>query len=191
MTTPLALARTLAHHKSDELAEVAIALAAHSSEAVLKATATAMQKQPDVRYLPSLLRLLRRHWTREAARHALSALGDQAFAALESALEDKSVPMGVRLHVPQSLTRFDPDRAADVLIRHLRNEEDGVIRYKTIQGLSQLRIENPRLKLDQATLRDGTERGITLTYELMDTRLTLERGAAEVPTGRPRFSKCW
>jgi ATP:ADP antiporter, AAA family len=181
VTTQLALARALAHHKSDELAGVAITLAAHPNEDVLRATATAMEKQPDVRYLPSLLRLLRSHWTREAARHALKALGDPAFAALESALEDQSVPVGIRLHVPQTLIRFDPDRAADVLIRHLRNEADGVIRYKAIRGLSQLRIENPRLKLDQATLRDGTERGMTLTYELMDTRLTLERGAAEEP----------
>ena len=182
VTTALALARTLAHHKSKELVDVAMTLTTHDNEEVLRATATAMEKQPDVRYLPCLLRLLSTHRTREAARNALSALGDPAFAALESALEDPSVPLGTRLHVPQTLIRFDPERAADVMLRHLRSEGDGVIRYKTIRSLSQLRIENPRLKLDQATLRDGTKRGITLTYELMDTRLTLERGANEEPS---------
>jgi HEAT repeat protein len=128
------------------------------------------------------LELLGTHRTREAARNALGALGDSAFDALESALEDPSVPLGIRIHVPQTLIRFDPQRAADVMLRHLRSEGEGVVRYKTIRSLSQLRIENPRLKLDQATLRDGTERGIKLTYELMDTRLTLERGAIEEPS---------
>ncbi|MFT5431288.1 MAG: AAA family ATP:ADP antiporter, partial [Myxococcota bacterium] len=180
-STQLALARTLAHYKSDELVSVAIILAAHPSDDVLRATASAMEKQPDIRYLPPLLELLGSHWTREAARNALSALGDPAFSALESALLNTCVPMAIRLHVPQTLIRFDPDRAADVLIRHLRNEVDGTIRYKTIRALSQVRVENPRLKFDQATLRDGTDRDITLTYELLDTRLTLERGAAEDP----------
>ena len=180
--TLLALARTLAHHEAKELADVAIMMAAHDNDDVLRATATAMAAQPDVRYLPSLLQLLGAHRTREAARNALGALGNPAFAALESALEDPTVPLGIRLHVPQTLVRFDPQRAADVMLRHLRREEDGVVRYKTIRSLSQLRIDHPRLKLDQASLRNGTERGIAVTYELIDTRLTLERGAIEEPS---------
>lgn len=180
--TQLALARTMAHHRSDELASTAIALATHPSDDVRMATVAAMERQPDVRYLPSLLRLLGTHWTREAARNALAALGDPAFAALESALEDPGVPLGIRIHVPQTLVRLDPDRAASVLLRHLRSEAEGVVRYKTIRGLSQLRIDNPRLKLDQSELRQGTETGIAGTYELLDRRLTLERGVAEDPS---------
>lgn len=181
VTTPLALARALAFHGSDELASVAITLAAHPNEEVVKATAVAMQKQPDVRYLPSLLGLLRSHATRETARHALSALGDPAFEALESALEDASVPLATRLHVAHTLIRFEPERAAKVLLRHLQSEGEGTLRYKTIRALSQLRLENPRLVLDEKTLHAGTEAGITRTYQLLDTRLILERGAAEDP----------
>jgi AAA family ATP:ADP antiporter len=106
----------------------------------------------DAQHLPLLLPLLARRELREAARRALLGYGDAAVTALDAALRDSALPYAVRVHVPRALARFGHQRAADLLLAHLRIEPGGMVRYKILRGLGRMVTDAPALHLDRDTL---------------------------------------
>jgi len=176
-----ALAHTLAYSKAPEMFDATLSLANDADVEVRALAATAMASRPHARYVPTLLVLLGTHRTRIAARDALLALGEPALEALEAALLDFDLAPKIRHHLPRTIIRFEAERAMKILLDHIAIEPDGVVRYKILQGLSQLRLENPKLKLDATRLRAGIETGITRNFALMEWRIALERDASEFP----------
>lgn len=170
-------ALALTHFRAPELTEFLINLAGHDDVDVRVAAASAMAAQPNEKYFDPLLELLKAHETRELARKALAAMETPALEALEVALTDTTLPKAIRHHLPRTIIRFEPQRAADILLGHVPTEPDGVVRFKILRGLSQLRLANPRLRLDRVSLERGTEFMLARAFTLLDRRLILQAGA--------------
>ncbi len=108
------------------------------------------------RFLPSLVRMLNRHELRMEARTALTTIPG-ALDAIDQALSAAQIPRDIRSHLPRTLCMFEPTVAAPVLLRHLQNAYDGVVRFKVIRALVKLRRRNPRLDLDPTPLTRAAE----------------------------------
>jgi hypothetical protein len=59
----------------------------------------------------------------------------------------------MRRHLPRTISRFNSQRAADILVNVLRNEPLGLIRYKALRGLGRLATET-RVDLDRPFLQE-------------------------------------
>ncbi|HEY8943874.1 MAG TPA: MFS transporter, partial [Polyangiaceae bacterium] len=103
--------------------------------------ARAAIRQHDPRMIEPLIELLRGYAGREAARAALLDFGELAFAKIVDRLEDPNCERRLRVHLPRTVARFGTQRAADVLLRHLESEPDGLVRYKALRGLGRLVLE--------------------------------------------------
>jgi AAA family ATP:ADP antiporter len=96
------------------------------------ARAMAARKKPE--FLSPLLTMLSQHELRAAARAAIRELPD-ALTALEDAMANPEVPRDVRVHLPRTITMFEPDAAARVLLPRLLVETDGAVRFKVLRSL--------------------------------------------------------
>jgi AAA family ATP:ADP antiporter len=120
--------------------------------------ARAMEARRSPRFIPALVGMLNRHELRAAARAALVAIPG-ALEALDQVMTTDQMPRDIRIHLPRTICLFEPTAAARVLLRHLRNVHDGVVRFKVIRGLVKLRRINPQIELDPTpltTLADET-----------------------------------
>jgi len=136
-----------------EDAELVRRLADHGRVDMVAAAARAMKRLRDPRFLRELIAMLHTGPTRPAVREAILAFGDSALTALDEALGDPKTPVGVRRHLPRTVSRFRTVRAAEILLRHLERQEDGVVRYKILRGLGRMVTDDPLLRLDRAPVR--------------------------------------
>ena len=112
-----------------------------SDPEVMRALAAAMLTVGDEQFIPILIRRLRYRAGREIVRQAIVAHGESALDALEQALRNPSTPRGIRRHLPRTISRFEQQRAADILIDRLEIERSGLVRFKILRGLQQMAIE--------------------------------------------------
>jgi len=157
-----------------------IALAKAPEREVRRRTAESMAEVADPRFLPSLLAMLAERDVRAAARTALVSMGREGLDFLTESMADLSLPHEVRRHIPRTVSRFRPSQAAPILLERLRDEPDGLIRFKILRGLGTMRADNPALRLDSTALREITARNIESAYQMIDWRLAFE--AASDPT---------
>ena len=143
--------------------------------------AEAMGSVGDPRFISALMELLPRRQLREAARLALLEHGDDALEALDACLGDPDCPPNIRRHVPRTIHRFAPEKAAPILMAHLLEIDDGLIRYKIIRALLGLRSREPALPLDHALLNRGVEGTLAGALRVIDWRRQLEIAAASDP----------
>ena len=127
------------------------------------ARAMAVRRSP--RFLPSLVQMLNRHELRAEARTALTAIPG-ALDAIDQALSAAQIPRDIRSHLPRTICLFEPSLAAGVLLRHLENPYDGVVRFKVIRGLVKLLRQNPRLDLDPTPLTRAAEQTLDHAEQL-------------------------
>ena len=127
--------------------------------------ARAMGVRRSPRFLPSLVRMLNRHELRMDARMALSTIPG-ALDAIDQALSAAQMPRDIRIHLPRAIGLFEPTAAARVLLRHLQNAYDGVVRFKVIRGLVKLRRHNPELELDPTPLTVAAEQTLDHAEQL-------------------------
>jgi AAA family ATP:ADP antiporter len=143
--------------------------------------ARAMEARRSPRFLPSLVRMLNRHELRAAARAALVAVPG-ALEALDQAMSAKQMPRDIRIHLPRTICLFEPKAAAAVLLRHLRNADDGVVRFKVIRGLVKLRRNNPQLEIDPTPLTKLAEETLDHAEELRRWGDALSSADGDGPT---------
>jgi hypothetical protein len=177
----LALARAVARSPSPVFEDLLLQLAEVPRHAVQSEAARAMGAVRSERFFPVLLPLLLSRQTRDAAREALVAHGAPALAFLDESLADRGLPHEIRVHLPRTISRFEAQPAADVLLKHLLDEPDGMVRYKIIRGLGRLAADHPGLELDAALLQQATERTLAAALQLLQWRLTLVQGRAVEP----------
>ena len=161
--------------------DVILQLAASDDYEVLRHVAHAMGTIKSPSFLPELLQMLGQREVRNEARAALIQHGDIALRQLDEALADRSLPPHVRRHIPRTISRFPPDRAAPVLQKHLLEESDGVVRFKILRALGRIAAEHPDVALDEGLLREATARTIDAVVDLLHWRVSLVRGAEEAP----------
>lgn len=144
----------------------------------------AMRRHRDPAYLPALLDGIMGERTRSVARDALVAYGDEGMAFVAAALRDESLPQELRWQLPWLLQSFPPQRAAPLLLEHLAEERDGMVRYRSIRALEWLAARTPGLRLDRATLAKSIDGTVSRAYRYLERRLTLLRGADAEPARR-------
>jgi AAA family ATP:ADP antiporter len=181
-STRLALLEAVIQRPSPVLEELVLALASAADEAVVRAALRAMACVPSMRYLPLLIRLLSGREFRRPARATLVALGDMAFSYLETVLADEEKPLSQRRHVPRTLMRFAPERAARALVARLPHEPDGIVKYKILRALTQLRKDDPGLPLDRAIVEAACIDTVAAIRRLLGWKLHLNDAARADPT---------
>ncbi len=178
---PRALARAIRLQPSPAFRDVVLELAQSADREVQAQAALAMQAMGDLGFMSALLPMLSPHEVREAARSALVSFGPPALEFLDQALADETLPHEIRRHLPRTISRFPAEDAAPLLLRRLVSEKDGMVRFKILRGLGRLVTGRPDVPLDEGILREATGRTLEAAFRLVDWRLTLERGARDVP----------
>ena len=176
-----ALAEAIAARPSVYFEDVLIRLGKAEDNGVKLAALRAMARAPSARYLSILTHMLPVRELRGEARSTLLAMGDTALSYLGGALADEDRSLAVRRHLPRTIMRFEATKAAPVLLEQVAVESDGVVRYKILRALGKLRMEYPDLALDGDALQELISRTISRTYELVEWRAALERGAEASP----------
>ena len=111
----------------------------------------AMAARGSQSFVRPLVEMLARHELRPEARRALLAIPG-ALEALDHALSDPQMKSELRVHLPRTICLFDPTRAAAVLERHLEGPYSGVVRFKVLRGLLNLKREHPEIRMNQPLL---------------------------------------
>jgi hypothetical protein len=140
-----------------------------------------VRKSP--RFLPALVRMLNRHELRAYAREALIAIPG-SLGALDQALSAGRLPRDIRVHLPRTICLFEPKAAADVLLRHLHDEDDGAVRFKVIRGLVKLRRDNPHIDLDPTPLMRMAEHTLSHAEELQRWGAALSSVDGDAPVSQ-------
>jgi ATP:ADP antiporter, AAA family len=184
----IALADAIRFRPSGRLEELLPRLAKDPSVEVRRAVLAAMAAAPSARYLPVLVQMLGVRQLRSEARATLVELGDMALSFLSGALADPERPVAIRRHIPRTLMRFDPQKAARALLDQLVAETDGSVRFKILRALGFLRSRNPGIELDRRVLDELVKATVSKIYQLIEWRVGLERGKLadprrDTPTG--------
>jgi ATP:ADP antiporter, AAA family len=124
-------------------ADLLVAIARDMGPDLVEASAMAMARVPDPRFVPLLIARLRARDGRAAVREAIAVHGEPALDALERALRDPATDPRVRLHIPRTISHFGSQRAADFLTAELAVEWAGGVRYKILRGLGRLAADSP------------------------------------------------
>lgn len=183
------LADAIRFRPSPHFEDLLIEMAKDPDVAVRRTVLGAMAVAPSARFLGPLVRMLAERQLRSDARQTLVQLGDMGLSFLVGALADEQRPLAVRRHLPRTIMRFDPQKAASALLEQLVGEEDGVVRYKILRALGFLRAHHPDLRLDRRVLSELIATTVTRTYQLVEWRVVLERDRArssgcDTPTQR-------
>ena len=178
--TTLALARAIRAEPSRAFASALLHLVDVPDPEVQILAAEAMGKIGDDRFLPALLPLLGLRQTRAAAREAFVTWGAPGLEFLDEALADRSLPHELRLHLPRTLSLFEPAAAARALEKHLRPETDGLVRYKILRALNRV-AAHPEVAFDPEILEGATSSTLEAALRLLDWRLVLLAGAESEP----------
>ena len=183
----VALARAIAQQPSSRFEATLIDLAQAEDVEVRTEVAAAMGKVKSPRFLPVLLRFLGVGEVAAVAGAALVSLGEPALEALVKVVEDGAVSPETRWNAPRAISRFDPTRAAPILLHLLQHASDGVTRYRSLRGLCLLRAEDPSVPIDRAALLDVAETTLRRAYANLDARIVLERGRGARATPAERL----
>jgi HEAT repeat protein len=179
-----ALARAIGHSPRLRFDGILVLLANAGDPRVCREVALAMCAAPNPAHLESLLRMLEFRTSREEARAAMVAIGPPAFEFLERELADTSLPLRIRRQIPRTIARFEPQRAATVLLDHMLADEDGVTRYKTLRALGRLRTDHAEIELDDVKLDRAIERNLREAEHQRGWAMRLARVA---PSGTKAF----
>lgn len=173
----LALARAIRSRPEAVFEETLIALADRNEPAVRAEAIQAMKAVRSPAFVGVLVSLLAARSLRDEVRTTLVAIGPTALARLAQALVDPTLPHGVRRHLPLAIGTFGTPQAADILLRHLPREPDGMIRFKILRALGRWRSRQSSLPLDAAVLQQVQEQTLSTAFKFMRWRRSLEAGA--------------
>ncbi|MEM9193565.1 MAG: MFS transporter [Myxococcota bacterium] len=177
----VATAKAIRMQRDPEFIPVLLELASHPARQIRLEVARAMLAMPDPAYLPALLPLLQDAQSRPVARQVFLALGDDALTFLDEALSNPATPRATRRHIPRSIHRFEASRAAEILMKHLNQENDDAVRFKILRGLGRLVSEHPDLALDRQALRRACERTVHRWIRSLAYRLATEQAHRDDP----------
>jgi hypothetical protein len=83
--------------------------------------------------------------------------------------------------VPRTISRFPPEAAADVLMKRLVLETDGMVRFKILRGLGRIAASHPEVRFEARILEDAVTATLEAAFRLVHWRMTLAAGLGEDP----------
>ncbi len=180
----VALARAIRLQPEPVFEPVLLDLAEAPEARVLVEVAAAMAAAPSERFPPALLPMLAQREVRPAARAAFLAHGDAGLRFLDEALSDHALPQEIRRHLPRTISPFPAQQAAPILLRHLNQEPDGLVRFKVLRGIGRIRANEPNLPLDMRLVEQAKQGTLEACFRLIHWRQVLEEGASREPGRR-------
>jgi AAA family ATP:ADP antiporter len=138
---------------SDKLSRLLAALETRAgmSREWTEGLAKAAASQQSTALIPQLVSRLVLGDTRETVRAALVSFGRPALDEVWGTLLDPLRERGLRVHLPNTLARFGTKPAAELLLRCIEAEKDGLVRYKAIRGLGRLAADQ-RITVDRVRI---------------------------------------
>lgn len=126
--------------------------------------AQAAGREKHISHVPRLLAALGRREDRAAARDALIAYGDIAVPMLSRALDDRSLPLMQRIHVPRVLSSIGTASAARALL-FSNPRDDAYLQRRIADRLVELCAKNPSIKVDKKRCDDAARRRLNAARE--------------------------
>jgi AAA family ATP:ADP antiporter len=156
----LALADAIAFSPSERFRDVLDQLLAADEPAVIRQVLRALARAPALAALDRLVGLLDDARVRDEVQLVFLAAGRRGLAHLIAALGDPRTPLGVRRHVPRTISRFRSPAATAALAARLPDEPDGTTELRILRALGRMRFDDPALAIDPAPLREYIRRAV-------------------------------
>ncbi len=149
----IALAQAIRDQPDERLLPVLPPLLKTKNQRLTIMAIWAVEKNPSLQLLPSLIPALAPASTRSYARRAILSIGPAAIESLDKILANDATPLQIRRHIPRTISRFIEQDSVDILTKHLRLQSDGMIRYKALRGLGRLVTQLPTATIDTKTIQ--------------------------------------
>ena len=179
-----ALARAIGNRPELSQRPLLVQLVGPREPAVVREVLSVWTAVPELADVDRLLALLEDPHVRGDARRVFVAGGASYLARAITALDDPRTPLGVRRHLPRTISRFRTPAAAAALVARLIREPDGMTEFKILRALGRMRADNPAMPVDAAPIRTYVLRAIedATRYMRLGDRLRRERGQATAAT---------
>ncbi len=149
----VALAHAIARQPDDRFRGLLLQLASRREPSVIREVLRAWQLAPQLADVDRLFKLLEDPHVRGDARRVFIAGGQLYLARLLDALDDPRTSLGVRRHLPRTISRFSSPEGAAALVARLPREPDGATQFKILRALGRMRADQPGLALDTEPVR--------------------------------------
>ncbi len=156
----IALAHAIARQPHDRFRALLLQLASRREPRVIREVLRAWEHAPQLADVERLLRFLEDPHVRGDARRVFIAGEELYLARLLDALDDPRTSLGVRRHLPRTISRFTAPEAATTLVARLPREPDGATQFKILRALGRMRADRPDLDIDEAPVRAYARRSI-------------------------------
>lgn len=168
----ITLLEAIARSSAPGWADAVMSLEALGRPELDRVLPAAMARTGDLRFVDPLISRLSRREGRTEVRRALVAFGNPALDALERTLYDRQTPPTLRLHIPRAISRFDNQRAGEILLTSMERHLAGALRYKSLRGLGRL-VARRAASADPARVLPLIERNLTEHLRLAAARRAL------------------
>ena len=156
----IALVHAIGYTPHDRFRGLLNELIARREPAVVREVLRVLARAPQLADLERMLGLLEDPHVRGDARRVFTALGSRGLHRLIAALDDPRTPLGVRRHLPRTISRFASPVAASALVARLLREPDGTTEFKILRALGRMRTTDPKLPIDTAALHEYVRRSV-------------------------------
>jgi AAA family ATP:ADP antiporter len=153
-----ALAHAIGRAPREAHRGVLVQLLARREPAVVREVVQVWERTPSLADGARLLEMLDHPHVRGDVRRAFLA-GDH-LERLLAALQDPRTPLGVRRHLPRTISRFRSPVAAAALVARLSCELDGTTEFKLLRALGRMRADDPALAIDPQPVRAYVRRAL-------------------------------
>lgn len=108
---------------------------------VLKETMRSAAIGKNLELIPWLVQKLGEQKLKLEARHALLQYGSEIIPMLETSLNDPSIDLWSRRHIPRTIGAFSNQQSVDTLLKY-SNHPDRFLRFKILKALNKVRLTN-------------------------------------------------
>jgi AAA family ATP:ADP antiporter len=156
----IALARAIGFAPSERVKPIMYLLLEPRDPGVVREVLRVLAREPSLAELSRIVSLIEDPRVRVEARRVFLSCGGTGLDFLVAALDDPRTPLGVRRHLPRSISRFASARAAAALASRLLREPDSATEFKILRALGRMRANDPELRLDLTELWKYVRRSI-------------------------------
>ncbi|WP_394843762.1 MFS transporter [Pendulispora brunnea] len=146
--------------------------------------ARASARQQATSMIPQLIANLTRRDGREAIRDALVELGEPVLDQVWAVLGDRKRPRNLRMHLPNTISRFGTRKAAEYLLENIETEHDGLVRYKSIRALGRIVSDHP-IRVDRVRVERLAHANLVEYFRILRLRVRLERPPSDLASTQP------
>jgi ATP/ADP translocase len=141
-----------------------------------------------VNLVPHLGELLAEPELRSVARDALVALGAPALEWLAERMRSPETRFQLARELPDTVARFPAQQAAPILLERLASQRGGLVRYRALRALNQLRRENPGLAFSDSGLEAVLSIELSAIFRNRALRLAASHFAGDASGSGPAGS---